>query len=59
LRGSQIKRRFGEAIGFAEIVDSEATLGLGVDNLLPEPAFFRVIERNKLVGHGLMFLMSD
>jgi hypothetical protein len=34
-------------------------LGLGVDDLLPEPAFFRVIERNELVGHGLLFLKCD
>jgi hypothetical protein len=59
LRGSQIKRRFGEAIGFAEILDGEATLGLGVDDLLPEPAFFRAIGRNERIGYGLLFLKCD
>jgi hypothetical protein len=55
----QIKRRFGEAISFADILDGEASLGLGVDDLQPEPAFFRVIKRNKLVGNGLLFLKCD
>jgi len=54
LTGWILKRIFSLAMGFAKIVNGETTVGVGGDKLQPEPAFFRVIESNELVGHGFL-----